>query len=78
MFMLNGSAQQQWQIFGIEKDKDNKQTRKLLLCLQLEDVEFCHLAFIAETNSAHIADQAVLKYLRLKAKTFHTEQKIVD
>lgn len=46
---------------------------ELLVCLQLEDGEFCHLASIASSNLVHLANQSVLKYLRLKAKTFHTE-----
>lgn len=84
MFTLNGSAQQQWGIFGGEKDESNTPAQlkhcsdELLLCLQLEDVEFCHLASLASSNSAHLADQAGLKYLGLKAKTFHTELKIPD
>lgn len=69
---------------GGKKDDSNTHAQlkhcsdELLLCLQLEDVVFCHLASIASSNSAHLADQAVLKYLGLKAKTYHTELKIAD
>lgn len=84
MFILNGSVHQQRGIWAGEIDGANTHiTRKncsdeLLLCLQLQDVEFWSLAAVASLNSAHLTDQAVLKYLRLKAKIFHKEPKIQD
>lgn len=85
MFILNGSVHQQRRIRAGEIDGANTHiTRKncsdelLLLCLQLQDVEFGSLTAVASLNSAHLTDQAVLKYFRLKAKIFHKEPKIQD